>query len=280
MNKVYFISEIGINHSGDMSICKELILQAKNCGSNAVKFQKRIVEETYSPEFLASPRNDGNPYGWKTQGEQKFGIEFNFDQYCEINDYCSKIGIDWSASAWSENAFLFLKQFDLPFHKVASALINNENFLNLVAKDGKYTYISTGMASWEEIDKAVEIFRKHNCPFEIMYTVSTYPMPLELANLSMINTLKNRYGVGKIGWSDHSQGRVLSLAAVGMGITSLERHITLNRASYGSDQAASLEIADLQRLILDVRGLEVAMGTGERILSEAELEVRKKLRGN
>jgi len=274
---VFVVAELGINGNGNLTQTKQMIKSAKECGADAVKLQKRIIEETYTEEFLNSPRI--SPWG-TTQKAQKEGLEYSTEDFLEIDSYCKELGIKWSASAWSENAFLFLKQFDLSFHKIASALIINKNLLNLVAEEGKQTYISTGMVeSWEEIDKAVEIFRKHNCPFSLMHTVSCYPMDNHLANLLMINTLKERYGCA-VGYSCHSKGRIVPLVAVGMGIDSLEKHVTLDKTMYGSDQAASLEMEDFRKLIIDVRAIEEALGTGERILSEEELAVRKKLRGN
>lgn len=277
-NKVTIIAECGINHSGQINIVKKLIDGAISVGADMVKFQKRNVEKVYTEEFLNSPRNDGNPYGWKTQREQKMGIELTKEQFDWIDKYC-KGKILWGASAWDEDSVLFLRQYDLKFNKIASALLPNKKILEMVAEEGKYTYISTGMVeSWEEIDNAVDIFEKYDTPYCLLHCVSTYPMENAHGNLLMIKTLKERYGC-PVGWSDHSQGRILSLVAIGLGATVIERHISLNRASYGSDQAASLELADFERLIVDIRGIEQALGTGERILTSEELATKKKLRG-
>jgi len=273
---VFVVAELGINGNGNLALTKQMIKLAKECGADAVKLQKRIIEESYTKEFLASPRI--SPWG-TTQEAQKRGLEYSAEDYWEIDAYCKEIGIPFFASAWSVNAQLFLRQFDLKYNKIASALLNNIPLLETVAEEGKHTFASTGMSSWEEIDNAVEIFRKYNCPFSLMHTVSCYPMDNDLANLLMINTLKNRYGCN-VGFSSHSRGRIVPLVATGMGIDSLEIHVTLDKTMYGSDQAASLEFDDFKKLVIDIRGIEKALGTGERVLSDTELEVRKKLRGN
>lgn len=278
-NKVFVIGEIGINANGSLDLAKNLIDGAVEAGADAVKFQKRTIDKVYTKEMLDSPRNDGNPYGWKTQREQKEGIEFGKEQFDEINEYCKKKDIFWFASAWDVDSQIFLRQYDLKYNKIASPMLTNIPLLKVVAEEGRYTFISTGMSNWDEIDFAVEIFRKYNCPFEIMHCVSTYPMNNWDANLLMIDTLRNRYNC-KIGWSDHSKGRLVSTSAVARGAASIERHITIDKTLYGSDQAASLEIPDFQRLIVDIRGIEQMLGTGKRILTPEELAVRKKLRGN
>ena len=187
-------------------------------------------------------------------------------------------GIEWFASAWDIEAQKFLQQYDLKYNKVASAMLVQENFLEMVAKEGKHTFISTGMSTYEEIDRAVEIFRENNCPFELMHCNSTYPMKNEDANLRMIESLRKRYGCD-VGYSGHEVGRVVSQTAVALGATSIERHITLDRAMYGSDQAASLEAEDFLKLVKAIRVIESSLGTGEKILTPAEAEVKKKLRG-
>lgn len=279
MSKVFVIGEIGINHNGDLGLAKQIIDGAVEAGADAVKFQKRTVEKVYSKELLDSPRNDGNPYGWKTQREQKMGLEFGKSEYDEIDRYCKEKGIEWFASAWDVDSQLFLKQYNLKYNKIASAMLTNYELLDTVAQEGKYTFLSVGMSTYEEIDRAVEIFKEYDCPFEIMYCVSTYPMENKDSNLLMIKTLQKRYKYNNISFSDHSQGRIISLAAVALGATAIERHITTSKCLYGSDQAASLELSDFQKLIVDIRGLEVALGNGEKIFSEGELKVRKKLRG-
>ena len=271
----YIIAEIGINHNGDMELAKKLIEWAALCGCDAVKFQKRTIDKVYTKEYLDGYRE--SPWG-TTQRAQKEGLEFGKAEYDEIDAYCRERGIDWFASAWDIDSQIFLEQYDLPYNKVASAMLTNRELLELIAKEGKKTIIATGMSILEEIDTAADIFRKYNCPYEIMHCNSTYPMKNEDANLLMIPMLKERYGVD-VGYSGHETGRIVSLAAVALGATSLERHISLDRAMYGSDQAASLEVDDLQRLVKDIRTIESALGTGEKILSEAEQATRKKLRG-
>lgn len=275
MKPVIVIAEIGINHNGDMELAKKLIEWAALCGCDAVKFQKRTVDKVYTKEYLDSYRE--SPWG-TTQRAQKEGLEFGKEEYDIIDAYCKEHKIDWFASAWDIDAQIFLKQYDLHYNKVASAMLVREDLLEMIAQEGKHTFISTGMSTWEEIDKVVEIFRKHNCPFELMHCNSTYPMKNEDANLQMIGKLRERYGCD-VGYSGHETGRIVSLAAAALGATSVERHITLDRAMYGSDQAASLEVDDLQRLVKDIRTIEQALGTGERILSPAEEAVKKKLRG-
>jgi N-acetylneuraminate synthase len=275
-NRVFIIAEIGINHNGDLAIAKKLIDGASMAGCDAVKFQKRTVDAVYTKEYLDGPRE--SPWG-KTQRDQKEGLEFGKEEYAEIDKYCKEKGIEWFASAWDIGAQKFLQQFNLKYNKIASAMLTDKALLEEVAKEGRYTFIATGMSNYEEIDEAVSIFKKYNCPFELMHCNSTYPMKNEDANLRMINTLREKYNC-RVGYSGHEVGRIVSMAAAVLGATSLERHITLDRTMYGSDQAASIEIDDLYRLVKDIRNLEAAMGTGEKVLSAAELEVRKKLRGN
>ncbi len=271
----YIIAEIGINHNGDMELAKKLIEWAALSGCDAVKFQKRTIDKVYTKEYLDGYRE--SPWG-TTQRAQKEGLEFGKAEYDEIDAYCRERGINWFASAWDIDSQIFLEQYDLPYNKVASAMLTNRELLEVIAKEGKKTFIATGMSTLEEIDTAVDVFRKYNCSYEIMHCNSTYPMKNEDANLLMIPMLKERYGVN-VGYSGHETGRIVSLAAVALGATSLERHISLDRAMYGSDQAASLEVDDLQRLVKDIRTIESALGTGEKILSEAEQATRKKLRG-
>lgn len=275
MGHTFIIAEIGINHNGDMEIARKLIEWAALCGCDAVKFQKRTIEKVYSKEYLDSYRE--SPWG-TTQRDQKEGLEFGKEEYDVIDAYCREQHIEWFASAWDTEAQEFLKQYNLKYNKVASAMLAKEDLLEMIAQEGKYTFISTGMSIYEEIDRAVEIFRGYHCPFELMHCNSTYPMKNEDANLKMISSLKERYGCD-VGYSGHEVGRVISQAAVALGATSIERHITLDRTMYGSDQAASLEVDDLQRLVKDIRTIERALGTGEKFLSQAEAEVRMKLRG-
>lgn len=275
MKQAFIIAEIGINHNGDIEIAKKLIDWAVLCECDAVKFQKRTIDAVYTKEYLDSYRE--SPWG-TTQRAQKEGLEFGKEEYDIIDSYCKEKGIEWFASAWDIEAQKFLQQYDLKYNKVASAMLVQENFLEMVAKEGKHTFISTGMSTYEEIDRAVEIFRENNCPFELMHCNSTYPMKNEDANLRMIESLRKRYGCD-VGYSGHEVGRVVSQTAVALGATSIERHITLDRAMYGSDQAASLEAEDFLKLVKAIRVIESSLGTGEKILTPAEAEVKKKLRG-
>lgn len=271
---IFFVAEVGINHNGDMGICKELIDVAADAGCDAVKFQKRDINQVYTQEFLDSPRE--SPWG-QTQRAQKEGLEFSKQQYEEIADYCVKKGIEWFASAWDTNSQGFLRQFDCKFNKIASAMIVHHDLLRIVAEEGKHTFISTGMSTYDDIQKAVKIFRDAGCPFELMHTISTYPMRDEDANLRLINTLRARYQCD-VGYSGHEVGLAISYAAAAMGITSLERHITLDRAMYGSDQAASIEPSGLRQLVGAVRKIEKAMGDGEKRVIDAEVPIARKLR--
>ena len=271
---IFIIAELGINHNGDMSICKELIDVAVDSGCDAVKFQKRDINEVYTQEFLDSFRE--SPWG-STQREQKMGLEFDVDEYQEIESYCKKKNIEWFASAWDANSQKFLRQFNSKYNKVASAMIVHTELLKEIASEGKHTFISTGMTTYEDIDKAVDIFKKANCPFELMHTVSTYPMKDEDANLNMINTLRDRYQCD-VGYSGHEVGLAVSYAAAALNITSLERHITLDRAMYGSDQSASVEQGGFRNLVGAVRKIEKAMGDGVKRVYEAEAPIAANLR--
>ncbi len=271
---IIIIGEIGINHNGDLSICKKLIDNAVKCGFDAVKFQKRTVEEVYSQEMLDSSRE--SPWG-TTQREQKLGLEFSENDYYEIDEYCKQKKIKWFASAWDLKSQEFLKKFNLPYNKIASAMIVSEELLVMVAKENKRTFISTGMSELEDIDKAVNIFRKYNCDFDLMHTISTYPMQDEHANLNVINTLRDRYNC-KVGYSGHESGVLISHAAASLGVTCIERHITLNRSMYGSDQAASIEMNGMRLLVEGVRKIETAMGDGIKKIIDEEKPIAKKLR--
>ena len=269
----FTIAEIGINHNGDIDIAKKLIDEAKKAGFDSVKFQKRTIEDVYTPEELDVHRE--SPFG-TTNREQKNGLEFGKTEYDEIDSYCRKLGIDWFASAWDIDSQKFLRQFNLKYNKVASAMLTVEPLLEEIASEGKHTFISTGMSTLDEIDRAVEIFKQHNCPFELMHCNSSYPMNNEDANLSMISKLKEKYGCD-VGYSGHERGLIVSLAAVALGATSIERHITLDRTMYGSDQSASIEPKGLNMLIRDIRAIEVSIGDGEKTMTEVEINCRKKL---
>ncbi len=273
---IFIIAEIGINHNGDVEIAKQLIDVAKDAGADAVKFQKRTIDLVYSKEMLDSFRE--SPWG-TTQRAQKEGLEFGMEEYKQIDAYCKEKGIEWFASAWDMESQKFLKQFDCKYNKIASALLVCEPLLKAVAKENKHTFISTGMSLIEHIDRAVEIFRKANCPFELMHCKSTYPMDDEDANLLCIHTLRERYKCN-VGYSGHEVGLAVSYAAAAFGITSLERHITLDRSMYGSDQAASVEPMGFRILVGAVRKIEQAIGDGRIGVQPKELSIAKKLRAH
>jgi N-acetylneuraminate synthase len=272
--KLFLIAEIGINHNGDMSICKKLIDVASSSGANAVKFQKREINNVYTQEFLDSPRD--SQWG-TTQRDQKLGLEFNYDEYMEIDAYCKEKNIEWFASAWDLDSQKFLQKFNCKYNKVASAMIVYKDLLEMVSKEKKHTFISTGMTTYDDIKQAVDIFRKNNCSFELMHTISTYPMKDENANLLMINTLKDKFQCN-VGYSGHESGLAISYAAATLGITSLERHITLDRSMYGSDQSASIEPPGFMQLIGAVRKIEIAMGDGVKKTIPEEAPIAKNLR--
>ena len=271
---IFIVAEIGINHNGDMSICKELIDVAAESGCDAVKFQKRDINQVYTQEFLDSPRE--SQWG-TTQREQKLGLEFSADEYQEIEDYCKEKGLEWFASAWDINSQKFLRQFNSKYNKVASAMIVHTDLLKEIASEGKHTFISTGMTTYDDIQTAVDIFREADCSFELMHTVSTYPMKDEDANLNMIKTLREKFDCN-VGYSGHEVGLAVSYAAAALGITSLERHITLDRSMYGSDQSASVEPSGYRQLVGAVRKIELAMGDGIKKTIEAEVPIAANLR--
>jgi N-acetylneuraminate synthase len=274
MKKIFIIAEIGINHNGDMNIAKDLILLAKNSGCDAVKFQKRTIEIVYSKEELDKPRE--SPWG-KTQRAQKQGLEFSKRDYDEIDNFCKINNIIWFASAWDIPSLVFLDQYNLKYNKIASAMIAHKEFLTEVAKRKKYTFISTGMSEYKTIDRAVKIFKDNKCEFELMHTVSAYPCSEEHLNLHLIQDLKNRYKCN-VGYSGHEPSVSPTVIASCLGVTSVERHITLDRSMYGSDQAASLEKKGLEELVDIIRKIPIVIGSKEKSIFECEIEVAKKLR--
>ena len=276
MNRPFLIAEIGINHNGSLEIAKKLIDIAKESGFDAVKFQ-RTIELVYSKETLNIPRE--SPWGTTTK-DQKFGLEFESKEYDEINTYCKKRNIAWFASAWDLQSLEFLDKYNLNYHKVASAMIIDKELLENIAQRKKHTFISTGMSSERDIDNAVKIFQENNCPFELMHCVSTYPMKTEDANLCTIKELQEKYNCN-VGYSGHENGIVVSLAALQFNITSLERHITLDRAMYGSDQSASLEPNGMRNLIEGIDKYLAAIGKPSLgIILEEEIPIAKKLRSH
>lgn len=273
-NKVFVIAEIGINHNGDLNIAKKLIDGAVVAGCDAVKFQKRTIETVYSKSDLDRPRE--SPWG-TTNREQKQGLEFSQRDYEEIDKYCRERNIEWFASAWDVESQKFLRQFDLNYNKVASALLTHRELLETIAEEGRHTFISTGMSTLDQIEKAVEIFKNARCSFELMHCNSQYPMPTERANLNTMNTLREKFGCN-VGYSGHETDTTISIAATALGATSLERHITLDRCMYGSDQVASIEISKLCQLVSEVRKVQKALGDGQKTVTEEEAQCAAKLR--
>ena len=272
---VFIISEIGINHNGSLEIAKQLIDMAVEVGCDAVKFQKRNVEKVYSKEILDTPRE--SQWG-KTTREQKFGLEFSEKQYKIIDAYCKKKNIDWYISCWDVGSQIQMRKFKTKYNKVASAMLFHEKLLKTIAEEKKYTFISTGMSSMNDIEKAVKIFKKFKCPFELMHSHSAYPMSIEEANLKLIQTLQKKFKCN-VGYSGHeTSSYILPVIATSLGATSIERHITINRAMYGSDQAASLEKSGLKRMVRDVRLIEITLGDGKKKIWDSELPAQKKLR--
>ena len=273
--ETYIIGEIGINHNGDLNIAKELIRRAKENGFNAVKFQKRTIEEVYSKNFLDSYRK--SPWG-DTQRDQKEGLEFSKEEYEQIDNYCKQIGIDWFASAWDVKSQLFLRQFSLKYNKVASAMLTNIDLLKVIAEERKTTFISTGLSTEEEIDNAIKIFKEAKCPFVLMHCTSTYPLEEENVNLNVIDYYREKYHC-PVGYSGHENGVLVSMLAVAHNAEAIEKHITLDKTMYGSDQKSSIENDEMKELVTLIRKAEIINGSNKKSLSSQELEVRKKLRG-
>ena len=274
---VFFTAEIGINHNGDLEIAKKLIDVAMEAGCDAVKFQKRTVEKVYSKDVLDAPRE--SPWG-KTTKEQKLGLEFGKDEYDTIDQHCKEKNIEWYASSWDIDSQLFLQNYNLKHNKVASAMLTNHKLLEVIAKERKPTFISTGMSTMDEIKAAVRIFEEYDCPFSLQHSNSSYPMKEEEANLNCIATLQKEFKCD-VGYSGHeTSGYLICVSAVILGAKSIERHITLDRSMYGSDQAASLEPIGLKRVVKDIRRVDSILGDGEKRVWPSEIPVMKKLRNN
>ena len=272
---VIITAEIGINHNGDIDIAKKLIDVASNAGCDAVKFQKRTIEKVYSKEILDSPRD--SPWG-KTTRDQKMGLEFDFEEYKIIDHYCKTKNIDWYASSWDLDSQDFIKKFNLKYNKVASAMLTNIPLLKKIAEEQKHSFVSTGMSTMEQIHNAVKIFHENNCPFELQHSNSSYPMKPEEANLKCIQTLKNEFDCS-VGYSGHeSMGYLICVSAVLLGATSIERHITLDRSMYGSDQAASLAEEGIRNLTNIISKIPSILGDGIKKFSPTEQKISKKFR--
>jgi N-acetylneuraminate synthase len=268
----FIVAEIGINHNGDIDLAKRLISVAVAAGCDAVKFQKRTVQVVYSPEELAKPRE--NPFG-ATNGDLKYALEFEQEEYEEIEHFCHSVKMPWFASPWDEDSVDFLEQFHPPVYKVASACLTDDHLLRHIRATGKPMIVSTGMSTYAEIDHAVDVLGKED--LVLMHATSTYPANYDELNLRAIPTMKERYGV-PVGYSGHETGIPSSVCAVALGACCVERHITLDRAMWGSDQAASLEPNGITRLVRDIRLWEQSKGDGVKRVYEREMPIIKKLR--
>lgn len=268
----YVVAEIGINHNGDVAQAKRLISVASAAGCSAVKFQKRTVDVVYTPEELAKPRE--SPFG-ETNGDLKRGLEFGLDQYREIDSFAKQCGMPWFASCWDEASVDFIDQFDPPAYKIASATLTDDALLCHTRAKGKPIILSTGMSTLEQIDHAVGVLGKAN--LVLLHTCSSYPSQYEELNLRVIPLLRERYDL-PVGYSGHETGLPSSVAAVAMGACMIERHITTNRALWGSDHAASLEPNGINRLVRDIRLIEISMGDGVKRVVPTEIPIMQKLR--
>ena len=268
----YIIAEIGINHNGDIDIAKKLIAVAVGAGCDAVKFQKRTIDVVYSPEELAKPRE--SPFG-NTNGDLKRGLEFEFEEFQEIDRYCREVKIDWFASCWDEASVDVIAKFNVPCFKIASASLTDDNLLRHTRAIGKPIILSTGMSTEKQVDRAIEVLGKRD--LILLHACSTYPAYYEELNLRVIDSLRDRYGL-PVGYSGHETGLPSSVAAAVMGACVVERHITLDRSMWGSDHAASLEPNGITRLVRDIRLVEKSMGDGVKRVLEREQPIIKKLR--
>jgi len=268
----FIVAEIGINHNGDVDLAKRLISVALAAGCDAIKFQKRTVDVVYTPEELAKPRE--NPFG-PTNGDLKYGLEFEQEEYEEIDAFCKSVKMMWFASPWDERSVDFLEQFRVPVYKIASASLTDDNLLRHIRATGKPIILSTGMSTYAEIDHAVEVLGKED--LVLMHATSTYPAAYPELNLRAIPTMSVRYGI-PVGYSGHETGIPTSVCAAALGACSVERHITMDRAMWGSDHAASLEPNGISRLVRDIRLWEQAKGDGIKRVYEREFPIIKKLR--
>jgi N-acetylneuraminate synthase len=268
----FIVAEIGINHNGDVEIAKRLIDVAVAAGCDAVKFQKRTVDVVYTEAELAKPRE--SPFG-ETNGDLKRGLEFGAEAYQAIARHCEERGILWFASCWDQASVDFIEAFDPPCYKIASASLTDSDLLSHHRATNRPVILSTGMSTYDEIDEAVRVLGRQD--LVLLHTTSTYPSDIGELNLAVMQTLLERYGV-PVGYSGHEVGLAPSLAAAAMGAAVVERHITLDRAMWGSDHAASVEPQGIMRLVRDIRAVERATGDGEKVVYESELPIREKLR--
>jgi len=295
----FIVAELGINHNGDVEIAKKLIDVAVEEACQAVKFQKRTISKVYTPEELAKPREvprdvlenairrgvlsveairrlKNSDLKNSTNGDQKLALELTEEEYREIDEYCKNKGILWFASPWDEESVDFLEKFDVPCHKIASASITYHDLLRKVKATRRPVILSTGMSTMEEIKTAVDILGTNN--LVLLHTVSTYPSAEKDVNLRLLVTLKSEFPDVPIGYSGHEKGLAITVAAATLGAHLIERHLTLDRAMYGSDQAASIEPHELKQLVADIRAMETAYGHGKKEILESEVPIREKLR--
>ena len=273
-NKPYIIAEIGINHNGEMEIAKQLIDMAAGAGCDAVKFQKRTIDIVYDQDMLSGPRESS----WgTTQRDQKEGLEFGQKEFDSINDYCKEKNIDWFASAWDIESQKFLQQYDCPYNKVASAMITHLPLMELIAQEGKHTFISTGMTTYEDIEGALDIFNSKECSYTLLHCVSTYPCEDEGCDVGVMTALKERFEC-PVGYSGHEKGILPSVVAAALGAEVIERHITLDRTMYGSDQSASLEKKGLETMVNYARSAKSIIGDSKKKFGEKEQGIAEKLR--
>lgn len=271
----YLIGEIGINHNGSLENAKRLILLAKHCNLDAVKFQKRDLSICIKEDQKNKLRE--TPWGTLTYLAYKKKIEFGLREYQAIDKYCKKLKIDWFASAWDLNSLKFLKKFNLKYNKVASAMLSNTKFLTAVAKQKKKTFISTGMCKMEDVEKAVKIFKKNKCKFVLMHSVSIYPCEENILNLNFIKTLKKKFK-SEVGYSGHEKSVSPSITAYFLGADYIERHITLDRTSFGTDQSASLAESGIESLTSLLRKIPNTLGDGKKRYLMEEKKMSKKMR--
>lgn len=271
---VFVVGEIGINHSGDVDIAKKIIAGAKHAGCDAVKFQKRTPE-------ICTPKDQWHierdtPWGRMTYIDYRHRVEFGEKEYSEIDKFCKEVGMIWFASCWDEEAVDFIEQFNPPLYKTASASLTDFSLLDKHKKLNKPVMMSTGMSTIEQIEKAIEFMDKDK--IMVAHATSAYPCKNEELNLKMIDTLKNKYPEIPIGYSGHEVGLAPTWAAVALGACFVERHITLDRAMWGTDQAASVEVGGMERLVANIRDIEKALGDGIKKVYESEIGQIKKLR--
>ena len=271
----FVVAELGTNHMGDIEVAKKIIDVAVDAGCNAVKLQKKNVEKIYTKEFLDSPLD--SPWG-TTQREMRLHREFSDDEFKKIDAYCKKKKIPWFVSCWDVESQKQMRKFKTKYNKIASAMLVHDKLLETVAQEKKHTFIATGMSTLNDIEKAVKIFRKHKCSFELMHCHSAYPMPPEEANLKLIPFLAKKFRCN-VGYSGHEAAATnVSIPAILLGATTIERHVTIDRTAFGHDQAASLEPKGLIQLVRDIQIVDKIMGDGKKRIWKSELNNKKKLR--